>query len=186
VTAAAWPGRVFEASSSALLPNANPQTRTVQLRLTVPNPDGLLRPGLTASVRLRRSTEESLLIPTLSLIDLGDEKRVITRRDDGSFVPKAVRTGLSGRGETAVAEGLEEGETVVVSGLFLIDSEANLAGALERMRRPEAQAKTESRAESGPEAGRESGTEAGLKAGQESKPESGTGSGAQDNVHGRI
>jgi Cu(I)/Ag(I) efflux system membrane fusion protein len=89
-------------------------------------------------VRLRRQTEESLIIPTLSLINLGDEKRVITRLKDGSFAPKLVKTGASSRGETAVTDGLSEGDEVVVSGLFLIDSEANLSGALERMRRPDA------------------------------------------------
>ena len=136
VTAQAWPERVFEPVSQALLPQANEQTRTVPLRLTVPNPEGLLRPGLTASIRLRRQSQESLLIPTLSLIDLGDEKRVITRLPDGSFNPKLVKVAASSRGETAVTEGLEEGDEVVVSGLFLIDSEANLSGALERLRRP--------------------------------------------------
>jgi Cu(I)/Ag(I) efflux system membrane fusion protein len=137
VTTAAWPERVFEPSSQTLLPRANSQTRTVQLRLTVPNPEGLLRPGLTASVRLRKQSGEALLIPTLSLIDLGDEKRVVTRLPGGAFAPKLVRTGSSSRGETEVLEGLSEGDEVVVSGLFLIDSEANLAGALERLRSPE-------------------------------------------------
>jgi Cu(I)/Ag(I) efflux system membrane fusion protein len=136
VTAAAWPGLVFDISGQTLLPQANPGTRTVPLRLTVPNARGLLRPGMTASIRLRSPAAESLIIPTQSLIDFGDEARVITRNPDGSFLPKAVRAGASSRGETAILEGLEEGDEVVVSGLFLIDSEANLAGALDRLRRP--------------------------------------------------
>ncbi|MDR2422204.1 MAG: efflux RND transporter periplasmic adaptor subunit [Deltaproteobacteria bacterium] len=133
VTALAWPGRAFESLGSVLLPQANKGARTVPLRLTVANPEGLLRPGLTASVRLRGQGPEGVLIPTQSLIDLGEEKRVIVVTHDGTFLPKAVKVGGSAREETLIAEGLEPGESVVVSGLFLIDSEANLAGALDRL-----------------------------------------------------
>ncbi|MDR1545704.1 MAG: efflux RND transporter periplasmic adaptor subunit [Deltaproteobacteria bacterium] len=133
VTVAAWPEQVFEVLSSKLLPKANEETRTVPLRLEVANPEGRLKPGLTATVRLRAQGPEALLIPTQSLIDLGDEKRVIVRAPDGTFVPKAVVVSGSAREETAVSAGLDEDDLVVVSGLFLIDSEANLAGALDRL-----------------------------------------------------
>ncbi|MDR2367277.1 MAG: efflux RND transporter periplasmic adaptor subunit [Deltaproteobacteria bacterium] len=136
VTLAAWPGEVFEATERAVLAKANGDTRTVPLRLTVPNPDGRLKPGLTAGVRLRGPGPEGLIIPTQGLIDLGEEKRVITVATDGSFLPRKVTVGGSSGGETVVTDGLSEGDTVVVTGLFLIDSEANLTGALERMRRP--------------------------------------------------
>jgi Cu(I)/Ag(I) efflux system membrane fusion protein len=135
VSVPAWPDRVFYATSHTLLPRADLSTRTVPLRLTLDNREGLLKPGMSASIRLRGTGEEALLIPTQSLIDLGEEQRVITRAPDGSFVPKRVRV-LRGSGEkTALASGLEAGDEVVVSGLFLIDSEANLRGALDRMRR---------------------------------------------------
>lgn len=134
LTVAAYPEKVFQAESFTLLPKADLDTRTVPLRLTVKNPEGLLKPGMSASIRLRGSSEEALLIPTQSLIDLGHEQRVITRAADGSFVPKQVQVLRSSRDKTAIASGLDAGEDVVVSGLFLIDSEANLRGALERMR----------------------------------------------------
>jgi Cu(I)/Ag(I) efflux system membrane fusion protein len=136
VTAAAWPGEVFEVSEQTVLAKAKQETRTVPLRLTVPNPGGRLKPGLTASVRLRGPGPEGLIVPTQSLIDLGEEKRVITRSADGTFLPKLVTVAGSSGGKTAISGGLDEGDSVVVSGLFLIDSEANLTGALERMRRP--------------------------------------------------
>jgi Cu(I)/Ag(I) efflux system membrane fusion protein len=117
-----------------LLPRADQATRTVPLRLVLDNSEGLLKPGLTASIRLRGESEESLLIPAQSLIDLGDEQRVVVRAADGAFVPRRVRVLRSSRDATAVLDGLEEGDEVVVSGLFLIDSEANLRGALDRMR----------------------------------------------------
>ncbi|MDR2502950.1 MAG: efflux RND transporter periplasmic adaptor subunit [Deltaproteobacteria bacterium] len=135
ISVPAWPERVFYPDSFVLLPQVSQDTRTVPLRLSLSNADGLLKPGMTASIRLRGSGEEAILIPTQSLIDLGEEQRVITRAADGGFAPKIVRVMRHSRDKTALAEGLEEGEEVVVSGLFLIDSEANLRGALERMRR---------------------------------------------------
>jgi Cu(I)/Ag(I) efflux system membrane fusion protein len=135
ITLSAWPERVFYTDSFVLLPAADQETRTVPLRLSLNNSEGLLKPGMTAGVRLRGTGPEALLIPTQSLINLGDEQRVIVRADDGSFVPRTVRT-LRGSGDkTAVASGVDAGEEVVASGLFLIDSEANLRGALDRMRR---------------------------------------------------
>jgi Cu(I)/Ag(I) efflux system membrane fusion protein len=139
ISTAAWPDRVFYADAVALLPAADQGTRTVPLRLSLRNAEGLLKPGMTATVRLRGVGAEALLIPTRSLIDLGDEQRVIVRAQDGAFVPRAVRVLRASGGATAVDSGVNAGEEVVVSGLFLIDSEANLRGALDRMRRqPEA------------------------------------------------
>jgi Cu(I)/Ag(I) efflux system membrane fusion protein len=135
LTVPAYPEQVFQPASFTLLPKADQDTRTVPLRLTVGNADGLLKPGMTASIRLRGSSVGELLIPTQSLIDLGHEQRVVTRAADGSFVPKLVQVLRSSREQTAIASGLEEGEEVVVSGVFLIDSVASLSGALERMRK---------------------------------------------------
>jgi Cu(I)/Ag(I) efflux system membrane fusion protein len=93
----------------------------------------MLRPGLTATVRLRALGPEGLIIPLQSLIDLGDEARVISLAEDGSFVPKDVKVVSLGREEAVVSGDLAEGESLVVGGLFLIDSEANLRGALDRL-----------------------------------------------------
>ncbi|SDF83205.1 efflux RND transporter periplasmic adaptor subunit [Desulfovibrio legallii] len=134
LSVAAYPDRGFQAESFTLLPDADPATHTVPLRLSVRNPEGLLRPGMTAGISLRGKGEEALLIPTQSLIDFGEEQRVIVRAADGTFVPRKVAVLRSSREQTAVASGLEEGEEVVTTGLFLIDSEANLRGALEKMR----------------------------------------------------
>jgi Cu(I)/Ag(I) efflux system membrane fusion protein len=130
----AWPGLVFYADSFTLLPRADQETRTVPMRLTLANPEGKLKPGLTATVRLRGMGEETLLIPSQSLIDLGEEQHVIIRAADGGFIPKKVQVARSSADQTAIASGLDPGDEIVVSGLFLIDSEANLRGALERMR----------------------------------------------------
>jgi Cu(I)/Ag(I) efflux system membrane fusion protein len=137
ITLPAYPGRVFPSSQSKVLPKADPGSRSVPMRFLVPNPDGLLIPGLTARVSLRATGGQGVLIPLQSLIDLGDEQRVITRAPDGSFVPKLVMAGPSSDGQVLILEGLSEGDEVVANGLFLIDSEANLRGALDRMRKPE-------------------------------------------------
>jgi Cu(I)/Ag(I) efflux system membrane fusion protein len=181
VSVLAWPDRAFYSSSHTLLPRASEETRTVPLRLSLENGEGLLRPGMTASVRLRGRGEEAVLIPTQALIDLGHEQRVITRQADGSFLPKLVKVLRTGGESAALSSGLEAGEEVVIFGLFLIDSEANLRGALERMRldgesgaamagvgrREESSEGESSRASSGGGQGRESAENAGALSGAE-------------------
>ncbi len=109
-------------------------TRTLQLRLEVDNADEALKPGMNAWLQLNTASEPMLLIPSQALIDTGSEQRVITVDADGRFVPKRVAVFRASQGVTALRSGLAEGEKVVSSGLFLIDSEANISGALERMR----------------------------------------------------
>lgn len=130
----AWPGKTFSISKWTLLPSVDSATRTLQLRLQVNNPDEALKPGMNAYLQLTSESEPMLLIPSKALIDSGDEQRVITVDNEGRFVPKRVQVFHESAGVTAIRSGLQEGEKVVASGLFLIDSEANIAGALERMR----------------------------------------------------
>lgn len=119
------------------MPGVDAATRTLQLRLQVNNPDEALKPGMNAYLKLNTQSEPMLLIPSKALIDTGAEQRVITLDADGRFVPKRVSVFHESQGVTAIREGLTEGERVVSSGLFLIDSEANIAGALDRMRTQE-------------------------------------------------
>ena len=98
------------------------------------NADEALKPGMNAWLQLNTASEPMLLIPSQALIDTGSEQRVITVDADGRFVPKRVAVFQASQGVTALRSGLAEGEKVVSSGLFLIDSEANISGALERMR----------------------------------------------------
>ncbi|XPE61308.1 efflux RND transporter periplasmic adaptor subunit [Shigella flexneri] len=90
--------------------------------------------GHERRLQLNTASEPMLLIPSQALIDTGSEQRVITVHADGRFVPKRVAVFQASQGVTALRSGLAEGEKVVSSGLFLIDSEANISGALERMR----------------------------------------------------
>ncbi|MDB2180983.1 efflux RND transporter periplasmic adaptor subunit [Citrobacter farmeri] len=134
LTIPARPDKSFTLRKWTLLPSADATTRTLQLRLEVENPDEALKPGMNAWLNLKTASEPMLLIPSKALIDSGSEQRVITVDGEGRFVPKMVSVFQASQGVTAIRSGLDEGEKVVASGLFLIDSEANISGALDRMR----------------------------------------------------
>ncbi len=133
-TLTAWPGQVFTGRIAALLPVLEPTTRTLQVRIEWPNPGGRLRPGMYAQVDLKPSqATPRLLVPADAVIATGHRRVVIVAGQDGHFMPAEVTTGREAGGQMEVLSGLQEGERVVVSGEFLIDSEASLKGVLARM-----------------------------------------------------
>ncbi|MDQ4429992.1 efflux RND transporter periplasmic adaptor subunit [Yokenella regensburgei] len=142
VSVPAWPGKKLALGKWQVLPSADAATRTLQVRVQVANPDESLKPGMNAWLSLNASSEPMLLIPSKALIDTGSEQRVITVDANGRFVPKTVSVFQESQGLTAISHGLAVGEKVVSSGLFLIDSEANISGALDRMRQQEKAAPT--------------------------------------------
>lgn len=125
----AFPGEVLSGTISAILPETNPDSRTLRVRVELPNPDGRLRPGLTAQVRLNRSAEPSQLwVPSEAVIRTGRRALVMLAEDAGRYRPVEVQLGREHDGQTVVLKGLEEGQQVVASGQFLLDSEASLKG----------------------------------------------------------
>ncbi|WP_256657934.1 efflux RND transporter periplasmic adaptor subunit [Pseudomonas sp. 2FG] len=127
----AFPGAVLGGTVSAVLPETNPDSRTVRVRVELPNPDGRLRPGMSAQVRLNRSTEQSLLwVPSEAVIRTGRRALVMLAEDGGRYRPVEVQLGRESEDKTVVLQGLEEGQQVVASGQFLLDSEASLKGLL--------------------------------------------------------
>lgn len=134
VTTSAVPGQTFKGEVDRLLPVVDALSRTQRARIVLRNPDGVLAPGMFAEVALQPTTGAPVpLIPSEALIATGDDSRVIVQMASGEFRPVRVRTGRSGGGRTEILAGLDGGERVVVSGQFLIDSEASLSGALARM-----------------------------------------------------
>lgn len=128
------PGRVFEGRVETLLPQIEPGSRTRQARIVLDNPEGLLMPGMFAQVTLDSAGGEAqLMVPTDAVIGGGTQTRVIVMTPEGRFQPVAVQTGRSGGGMTEILSGLHSGERVVASGQFLVDSEASLSGALDRL-----------------------------------------------------
>ncbi|MEB0024762.1 efflux RND transporter periplasmic adaptor subunit [Pseudomonas sp. MH9.2] len=125
----AFPGTVLNGKVSAILPETNSDSRTLRVRVELPNPDGRLRPGLTAQVHLNRSTEQRVLwVPTEAVIRTGRRALVMLVEDAGRYRPVEVQLGLENDDKTAILKGLEEGQKVVTSGQFLLDSEASLKG----------------------------------------------------------
>lgn len=130
----AFPGERFRGEVEALLPQIDSGSRTQRARIVLDNPAGTLAPGMFAQVTLQPiSTAEHPLVPSNALIGSGAQARVIVQDADGTFRPVAVQAGRSSGDRTEILSGLHGGERVVASGQFLIDSEASLSGALERL-----------------------------------------------------
>ncbi|MFD2365673.1 efflux RND transporter periplasmic adaptor subunit [Pseudoduganella sp. GCM10020061] len=118
----------------ALLPEVNAGTRTLLARIELPNPGHRLVPGMFANVSFAPAARAGVLtVPTEAVIVTGTRSVVMLAREDGGFTPVDVDTGAEQGGRTEILRGLEAGQRVVVSGQFLIDSEASLRGTATRM-----------------------------------------------------
>ncbi len=125
----AFPDRPVTGTLASILPENDQQSRTLRLRIELPNPDGQLRPGMTAQVSLDLAGQGDVLqIPSEAVIRTGKRNLVMLAEDQGRFRPVEVRLGQENGGLVAVLQGLDEGQRVVASGQFLIDSEASLKG----------------------------------------------------------
>lgn len=137
VRLASRPDRVLEGRVDYLYPEYNRTARTLQVRIALANPGLVLKPGMYAQVTLYGGASDSaVLVPGEAVITTGRRSLVIVAEGGGRFRPVAVRTGIENDGRTQILAGLRAGERVVVSGQFLIESEANLKGALARLRGP--------------------------------------------------
>lgn len=116
-----------------IAPRVDPATRTAQLRLVLDNSERILRPGSYVDVRIMTDIEPRLATPTESILENKQGQYVILQKEDGSFQAREIKTGLRYGGLTEVKAGLTEGEEVLVSGQFLIDSESSLRESFRRM-----------------------------------------------------
>jgi Cu(I)/Ag(I) efflux system membrane fusion protein len=119
-------GRTFSARVSAVLPQVDPTTRTLKLRLEADNPSFALRPDMFVDVELPVSLPAGLTVPLDALIDSGREQRVFVERSRGVFEPREVHVGWRSGDRVEIVDGLKEGERVVTAGTFLVDSESRL------------------------------------------------------------
>jgi Cu(I)/Ag(I) efflux system membrane fusion protein len=130
---AAFPGKLVQGRVTALLPTLNDAARALRVRVELPNKDGRLRPGLSAQVSLRNGSNESALrVPTEAVIRTGRRALVIVAEAEGRYRPVEVILGSESGNDTIILSGLDEGQTIVASGQFLIDSEASLQGIMAR------------------------------------------------------
>ena len=122
-------GRIRE-----VLPGISAGSRTLQARLAIDNKNLLLTPGMLMRARIGGATTASrLVVPSEAVITTGKRSIVIVKQADGRLQPVAVTTGNDSGSDTEVLSGLSEGEQVVASGQFLIDSEASLKSVLPRL-----------------------------------------------------
>lgn len=131
-TLAAFPGETLSGRVSAILPTTQTDSRTLTVRIELPNRGGRLRPGMFATVSFGGDARPALLVPSEALIRTGTRTLVMLALDRGRYRPAEVRTGREAGGATEILAGLSEGEQIVASGQFLIDSEASLSGVAAR------------------------------------------------------
>ena len=136
--AAALPGRTFKGKVSAILPEVNAATRTIKARVELANPGGVLVPGMFATVSFSQAARRTaVLVPTEAVIQTG-RRTVVVLADAGAdgkqqLAPVDVEIGSESHGMTEIRKGVEAGQKVVVSGQFLIDSEASLRATTTRL-----------------------------------------------------
>lgn len=131
-TLAAFPGETLSGRVAAILPETQADSRTLTVRIELPNRGGRLRPGMFATVSFGGSTQPALLVPSEALIRTGKRTLVMLALDKGRYRPAEVQTGRGSGDDTEILAGLSEGEKVIASGQFLIDSEASLSGVQAR------------------------------------------------------
>jgi len=131
VTFAYMPGEAFSGRVRYIEPEVSPETRTVTLTLEVPNPSGRLRVGMFATVDFAPvETADALTIPSQAVIRSGTRNIAVVDLGQGRFAPREVVLGAEADGYVEVVEGLSDGDRIVVSAQFLIDSESNLRAAI--------------------------------------------------------
>ena len=127
VTLDAYPGETFSGRVQSVLPQAEGDSRTISARIELPNRQGRLRPGMFATVSFAGPTSEALLVPTEALIRTGRRTLAMLALPGGRYQPVEVKLGQEAGGQSQILAGLSQGDRVIVSGQFLIDSEASLS-----------------------------------------------------------
>lgn len=130
------PGAMREGKVDYVYPTIDPDTRTSRVRIIVSNEDGALRPGAYADVRFNVMPGAKLSVPSEAILRDGRGSHVIISLGEGRFEARAVTPGASSGQRTEILSGLEPGERVVVSGQFMLDSEANLREGFAKLSAP--------------------------------------------------
>jgi multidrug efflux pump subunit AcrA (membrane-fusion protein) len=126
VSASFLPGETLRGRVDFVYPTLMEETRTVKVRVVLPNPRGFLKPGMYVRVSMMGNRREALSVPRAALIATGERQIAFVESSPGVYAPREVKTGADGRDFVEVLSGLTEGETVVTSANFLIDSESRI------------------------------------------------------------
>ena len=116
---------------SYIYPTVNPDTRTVRVRVALPNPERALKPGMYATIRITGTSPQSVLsVPRSAVLSTGERSLVFVKRRDGMLEPHPVVLGIANDTQVQILSGLAAGDTVVASATFLVDAESNLGSIL--------------------------------------------------------
>jgi Cu(I)/Ag(I) efflux system membrane fusion protein len=129
-----YPGKRYTGKVTYIYPTVDPVARTVKVRLEFPNPNFELKPQMFANVEFKINYGKQILLPQEALLDSGEKQYVFLAHGDGMFEPRPVETGAKLDGKVMITSGLKPGDTVVLSGNFLIDSESRLKSAMGGMK----------------------------------------------------
>jgi Cu(I)/Ag(I) efflux system membrane fusion protein len=129
----ALPDRPFPARIEFIYPTVSSETRTLRVRLAIDNPRGVLKPGMYGRVRVSGRAGSALTVPGEAVVNTGEHQYVFLARRDGHFEPRMVWTGALDGDRVQIVKGIAEGDTVVASASFLIDSESRLKAAIAGM-----------------------------------------------------
>jgi Cu(I)/Ag(I) efflux system membrane fusion protein len=128
------PGRTFSGEVSYIYPYSEAKTRTTKVRLVFDNADLLLRPDMFSELSIFSDTRDNaVVIPSESVVRSGGKPQVFIVREPGKFEPREVTLGVESDGRVEVISGVSEGEEVVTSAQFLVDSESKLREAAAKM-----------------------------------------------------
>lgn len=130
LTTPAFPGRTFKGTVRSLDPILDPATRSLKARIFVPNPDGALKLEMYADVSVSVALGAGLALPESALIDTGERRVAFVDLGDGRIEPRVVEIGTKAEGYYELKSGVAEGEKVVTSANFLVDSESRLKAAV--------------------------------------------------------
>jgi len=130
ITLSYFPGESFEGTATYIYPSVDPRTRTAKVRFDLPNPEFRLKPEMWASVELKIPLGRKLAVPEDAVMDTGTMPMAFVDRGQGYLEPRPIQVGPKVKGFYEVLAGLKEGERVVTSANFLIDSESRLSGAM--------------------------------------------------------
>jgi Cu(I)/Ag(I) efflux system membrane fusion protein len=131
LTIDAMPGRRYEGRVTFIHPAVDTTTRTLTARVEVKNRSGELRPGMYVTARLAPAATRRLAVPLTAVLPTGTRQLVFVNRGDGQFIPREVQTGVRSDSLIEVAAGLKPGDEVIASATYLLDSESNLAAAMQ-------------------------------------------------------
>lgn len=118
-----------------IYPTIDPASRTGQVRLVLNNDDGILKPGAYADVEFETHIDKRLSIPSEAILKSSEGNFVVVDMGNGRFQPRKVKTGIQSRGRIEILSGVNDGEDVVVSSQFLIDSESALRESFRKLQK---------------------------------------------------